>query len=358
MSSPSPVAINSNFTLKVEGSLESHDISFGTTRLITSETSYGARFGDAPGAGVLVAGHIGDVQSATLSGFTNPTPTSFRFAHGIAESYLGGGTATYSFSSPGIHGIGILPQLPTLQAGVLWGVSQDYTLIGIDPTPGAIVLTLTTNQPVTFTKLINEICPKVSFLNVTGCYNCAAGVSIYVSILSTCLDGTVVIKEVGIDKEVEVVTMSMSITRTVSIQKVIITTERKHLDIEMTFQSGPNIDKIHVVATLDEPPDLVGDDGQVIVRNETGSSNNFNDWFSNLNLGAKIGFSIGVGISGLLILGVLILVGYMVINKASLSELRRLIPENKSSKDDITENKESEDLEFSSDESLASFEYN
>jgi hypothetical protein len=192
-------SVGSDFSITIEGSLAGSESLIGSNAVLQCSNGYNA-FAPASAANAPIVGSIGDIQGNSYSSFNADPKASFIFASGIASPLYTSTATNYVFAAPGLKSINAgtspYPKFPTLLGSVLWSVNGP-TLIGVDASPGALVMTVSTTSELSVTRDINQVCPVATSGNITGCYSCSQGATIVLLAHSRCLAGAAVVTSTG-----------------------------------------------------------------------------------------------------------------------------------------------------------------
>jgi len=267
--------IGDNFTLTMEGTLAGSTVQFGGEKLIGC--SDGWYMGSACDPNAPVAHAVGDIQGNSLLDLEYGG--HFQYATGLFTPLLTSSATNYVFEAAGIRSISPSSTLPAQRGSVLWTVSGS-NLVGLDQAPGAVIMTVATNQPLTLKRIVNLVCPKILSGNITGCYSCDQGATITLLAYSRCSSGQALVVATG--------------SYIVSTPSVILGTSQDYIMIKVTSNSatvsgniqlvnGDYSDTILIEGTLVPDP-------LIVINNQTFSNTSstaqamldFGSWFNGL----------------------------------------------------------------------------
>jgi hypothetical protein len=146
-------------------------------------------------------GLFGDIQASSLNSLKAGGVNAFIFDPTmISESINNNGSTTFYYQEIGFGQLVNMIPLPATFLGELFNPVYDVTeqSLVVEITAGlniAVRGSVSTNQNVTLNKNTDIICPIMSFINVTGCYQCGQGFSMAIHAHSTCLSGLVVLSD-------------------------------------------------------------------------------------------------------------------------------------------------------------------
>jgi hypothetical protein len=163
---------------------------FGTKNVIFNSTS--SYWGEASSLNSPTQQNIGDIQATSLTSLQSPTTTSFIFDPNIISSVSQDKSDNFYFSNPGMNNINLYPKFPAMIGGQLWTYTTGY-IKSVAISPGPVVLTVTTQSPITLTRTKTTVCPKALYLSGSGCFSCDAGSTIIIKASSTCSPGLVLV---------------------------------------------------------------------------------------------------------------------------------------------------------------------
>jgi len=276
--------VGSNFTLTVEGSLQGSDSFINDQRALLCQDGYaGLGFAALPNA--PVAGGMGDIQYNSYNDL-NP-PVHAVFDPSIITSLYTSTVTNFNFHAPGMRVRSTFDSFPTLRGSTLWSASGP-NMIGVDSNPGQILMTVASLRDVTLRKTVNIVCPKIVSGNISGCYSCDQGATVYITAHSRCSDGPVVVTSTG-DCIVDTPTVNIYVADTIVTIRVSSSIPTPTCVISLTSTSFS--DSISITGNLVR-------DNLIVVSNDTFSSNgtqggpgiglpDFADWFSGLADWAK-----------------------------------------------------------------------
>jgi hypothetical protein len=115
----------------------------------------------------------------------------------------------------------------------------------------AVLLRITTDEPITYSREIEIVCPQVHFVSAMGCHSCVPGFAVIVRGVSTCLSGLVLIKS-----DIGIVTQGVEFSNIEEKDFVLYgTTNSKEVSGPIEF-IGKETVSLHVSFTLEDPDDF------------------------------------------------------------------------------------------------------
>lgn len=190
--------VNGNFSLTITAEIPPIPTNFMNLAIVQDMTNSDPTKRDAwlcsvSQVGSPVAGSIGDIQSPTMAGLRAPGTNAFQIADDLISYTMNEGTAVHRFVSPGSIGNQCY-KLPSSLNGDSWYLASGGSeLCTYKHNSGAIQVVLTTLSPFKVTVNQNVVCPELTLVNASGCYNCVQGIKVTISAKSTCSAGGVTI---------------------------------------------------------------------------------------------------------------------------------------------------------------------
>ena len=150
---------------------------------------------DANDLNIRVANAIGDIQASTLEDLQTITTTSFVLPTGlITGTEQTDSLISWTHANPGWPDISSYSKLPQIIDGNLWSLIPGTALLTSNIiNPGAAVVSVITNNNFSIIEYTNVVCPKITYLNASGCYDCDAGFTIYIQGHSSCASGLAIL---------------------------------------------------------------------------------------------------------------------------------------------------------------------
>jgi len=225
------------------GSLQGQFIDFGNKKIIVEDKT-SIHLKEACAVGAPVAGAVGDIQSDSIPRMMGGGFNAFQYAEDIVTRLDSKRSTTYTFKQAGSRQLDDSSKLPVVYSGNTWSLGEDG-YIGADlKTTGAVLGIYQSSEELTFTRTINQICPRFSVKNASGCYNCSSGSSVLISARSVCMPGLVI---VSITEENPVLfTKSIALTNSLSDFVLQIATNQRQNKFTLTLAS--TIDAIEKVS--------------------------------------------------------------------------------------------------------------
>lgn len=150
-------------------------------------------FADASPANSPVAGKLGDIQASTATAFNTPSVSAFKYSPAIIAT-----KNPFTFTKSGIleTGLTAVPIPFNSGQGTFSFDKATKTLVSSNYNIGALVVEVSTTQPFQYTLDLVAVCPNITSMVITGCYDCPSHASAKVNAYSTCGEGSV---SVGMD---------------------------------------------------------------------------------------------------------------------------------------------------------------
>jgi hypothetical protein len=279
-----------NFTLTYIGSFQT-SFNFLGNRLMVDETRNTAYFVEASQKNVPIAGTPGELQANTYDDLAKPTPFSFIFAQDICRTYISDSLGYADCVAPPLGAITGEGQLPKIIDGISWSYSTDDTLVGDVLVPPGLSMTMITNGEVLFKTTRTQVCPDLTFIKMTGSWGTSEPAKITILGKSTCLPGKCVLSTYSTKITLQSVSLDLELEE--KELSVLFHSNDKLVNFELFCKSLSIEAVVEIVGELDDPKPITPLEPEV-------SPDGFNQFFDRLSLGGKIGFSIGVGLGGLL----------------------------------------------------------
>jgi hypothetical protein len=288
----------SNYVVSLVGTLSTPSVGVGSKYLRIDDNGV-VSLTDAAPPNSPQPGVPGDIQgpSATfmLNVFLRKTIRVSPLLH------IGGG-----FQSPGVLLPGV--KLPGLFNNRYW-IPQGTQIYCNETESTPILLHLTTPNPVTFTRTIVSVCPKMSIIAISGCFACPFGFTVNVSASSTCLSGSAVFS----GDSFSVTESAIYLTQIPAYFLVHCSSVNKALSGVLKLSSGIYHSDESLSATLDDYTNFTpeGNFTVGVVSNEGTSDpwTNFSDFLSNIAFGSWLN-----GILSFLIIAIGIIVVYKLLS--------------------------------------------
>jgi len=291
-------SIGNNMTGTIEGTLSGSTTSFGDQRVVIGPNS--ASMGSASAPNSPVVGSVGDIQGTSPGQFD--AYGTFSYASGIFTPNPTSTATNYLFSSNGIAARSSHDTLPTNRGTTLWSISGG-SLVGLNSNPGAVLLTLRSDHPITITKTVNVVCPEILNATLEGCYSCDQSASIVVFARSRCSAGSALVTTDGTYNR-----LTPSLVLETEYQMHIVKVHSV-IDINsgtLTLSSGSHSDSVLVEGTLVSEDLIVtppGDFTNTTTDQGGGPLIPFADWFAGLSDLFK-----GLLVTGMIIGGIIFLI--------------------------------------------------
>lgn len=287
--------IGGNFTMTYIGSFQTGFNFFGK-KLLVDETGATAYFVEAAQRDVPIAGMPGEIQANNRIDLIQPNLYSFIFASDICDPYVSDSAGFYDCVAPPLGGVVSEDSLPMMLDGVYWSYSSDGSLVGDVIDPPGMSMSMITEGAVTFKTTRVQVCPWMEFLSIRGEWGSPVGAKVILNGLSTCLPGKCILSSYSTRVNIDSVFLELSEEKQEHV--VLFRSNVKEVNFELFCSSLGQSASIIVIGELDDPTPI-----SPIPPSE--QPQGFNQWFDELNLGAKIGFIIGVALSGLILLALL-----------------------------------------------------
>jgi len=199
--------VYANYSFAYVGAYTYNSANFGDLKVSYEPPTGRVYLVNAADVNIPKAGGLGDIQAPNIQVAMTGSRTAAIFDPAMVERDQGSSDDNYVFQTPGYFDYSKYIFLPTTVGGSTW--DGDATPSG-DPTfpyvvtlesnitnAPAIQWQLSTVSPVVFVQDVSLVCPRASFVNATGCFNCLQGVSMYINAYSSCLPGSALLKVNG-----------------------------------------------------------------------------------------------------------------------------------------------------------------
>lgn len=239
------------------GSFQGDTTYFGTKNVIFNSTHQ--YFGEACEANSPIQQQVGDLQASSLSNLQNK---NYIFDTNIVNSIPQDKSTTYIFANPGMNNIGVYPKFPVTY-GTVWTYSTGQIKTKAN-NPGAVLIQLTSNNPVTLTRTKTIVCPEGEYISGSGCYNCDQGAVVRLKIRSTCSMGSIrletssefahtTLKSITITNSFAMYDIDITTSLQINNWNMLLITEQSTVSIPVSFGAVENItlrnDTFEVVPT-------------------------------------------------------------------------------------------------------------
>jgi len=184
----SPTTSDAFLSMSVVGSLSENPTFFGTNKFIFDTSSSQAWYGPACEQNIPVIGSLGDLQAESGAYPLTESRVAFNFDFQSVTHSTGQNKATYVVSSNGARHLPSLPQFHMV-IGFYYLSATDGLITGHSSTPSTTVVNMLSLDTVTITSVVTQVCPEISALNGTGCYDCGTPATVYVNMRATCTPG-------------------------------------------------------------------------------------------------------------------------------------------------------------------------
>jgi len=233
-----------DYKVCIIGSLQGDTTIFGQDKIV--EVGGKSYFVGASNRGFPVSNTIGDIQGVSPSSFSGTH--NFIYAPNLWTISEEETRDNYNLESPGLDRVSSGKLIPTIIGGNLWmkqPISNQY--YSSLTSPGALLFTFESTRNVSFTRVLNIVCPKGSLVTASGCYNCNKGSSAIIKLKSECLGGSVYIKT--LDETITIQNLALTITTTESEYNVRFLTNKANVDFEMIVEGSGSTIKIPIKFT-------------------------------------------------------------------------------------------------------------
>jgi len=250
--------------------------------------------------GVRSWGLIGEIQSSTASSFTSPNKDAFLIPASDPNIVDQDHSATYSAAADAIttyasHFIAF----PYTFNGNTW-IAKDTVVMTNRTRADVLIGELNLPEGISITRKVETVCPVVTVVNTTGCYNCPLGFSTVIQAKSACSAGLCSLKSTS--EVAYYIESSISLTRSDSLFVLHGVSSTRNINLVVTFGTGSYADVVTVIAMLDEfVPDGGTNNGTFTNTTETGWDS-IDPWLQKLTIGLSIGaFLIIIFVIGLVL---------------------------------------------------------
>jgi len=282
-------------TMQVLGSLVSNTDLFGSNKFVIGSAGINGYFGAASEPNIPIQASVGDIQFATITDMNNPSLTSMTYDPGMFGFSTFGRTGLFTTAAMGWSKIGTFNTLPTIIGGTLWGVTSPTTVQGNSPNPGSLLVSLSIVNA-TFVNTIQEVCPFISILNISGSYLAPGGVTAYVAGHSACNPGTCTLSTDTVGAVLNTFTLSLAGNDQTFLVSLTIPNKEGGLFLKCT--AGLNVGRDEKEYNLLDPVAITSPNGTVLGylpgAANTNSGFNLDDWFSDFTIGDTVGMAIGM----------------------------------------------------------------
>lgn len=274
------------FSLSVIGSLASDVTPYLANKLIVDMKNYNVYWGPASDANAPVQGSIGEIQGTNFQSMVNGESASgaehnyMQYDQSIVSLQTGSTSNRYTFTASAYSKIFNQIQLPNYVSGNYWssGVNLDNNVAWVDSTvtaPAALLVTIETISNITFSRVVNLVCPSLSFVNASGCYQCDIGVTLSFTGRSTCSPGFVAVTSAT--PGIGVYTPALTLSTTESQYVVAITTNVASNNVCITFtgNGGSQVVCAIFTASFYSPQSPTGPDNNGTQTDNGGDSGGF-----------------------------------------------------------------------------------
>jgi len=223
------------------------------------------KIGPASKVNIPKINSVGDIQANAPLDFSNASPDAFIFDPAVkVDSSVTSDSIHYTFSSPGILLLDHAPfySFPVNISGNTWFYSNGILFSNI-MNPGALLLSVTSPNGLTFTKTENVVCPAAVFVSANGCYSCLFNAHILVNASSKCAEGFATFTVS--DPDVFILNPSQFLSSTT-----------KTLDISLDTSKARNMFNLIIIGSSSNvtiPIDFVANYTDLVNNNDTGTSN-------------------------------------------------------------------------------------
>lgn len=193
ISSQQPYASNSVFDAQFQGVFLDFGINWGGKRVVINSAKSSAWIADTALTNSPNSDIIGDIQSDTVTGLTNPSSNSFQYARTIVSWFSDCHRTYFSYAQPGMQYLNNFPKFPTTYTGFLWSYNPSVGLTAPVNRVNNALVTITLKQDLTLYILDDLICPYVEVISTSGCFHCPESAIMTIKFRSTCQPGSCVV---------------------------------------------------------------------------------------------------------------------------------------------------------------------
>lgn len=294
---------DNNITVHNLGST-STDMNWGDKKLVC-DVSYGACYvTTASTPNFPVAHTIGEIQSNTVQGLTDPTTSSFIIANGLCEGHSSD-SAIYPVCprQPATASLFGQALLPHFYDNIYWSASSDGYMHGVMGTYQGLMMEIQGNGNFVVETEVEMVCPEIEGYEVGGAWGEYDEAVLSITAYSSCLAGTCILSTE--DPSITLYSQHLDLGVDPSIMTLRFTSTKKKLSFGLKCTSVIRSATIYVEGELDDPTPIepIGPGGE-------GTS--FNEWFSDLSLGGKIGLFFGLVIFAITSVVVVLASDYLI----------------------------------------------
>jgi len=134
-------------------------------------------------------------------------------------------------------------KLPAVISGLYWEIKSGKLIS--NSSEGSSQMRISTLRPISVSRIVNIVCPKIKSATASGCSSCEQGFEIKLDASSECSEGLVSVKTD--DTRVEISTKSIRLGAAVSSLKVRAQTPVESNKFNLILEAGQNSDKIEIV---------------------------------------------------------------------------------------------------------------
>lgn len=258
-------AVGDNFTITIEGTLANNQQNFVRQTVLCTDGFNGIGYAATPQH--PVAGGFGDIQANTQSQLG--PGGNYIFADSIITANPAGRAINYVFEPQGYWQRDTFDQFPAQVGSINWAVNGN-TLYGEEMAPGEVLFTLKTIVPLKVSRQVNLVIPQVDAYNITGCYLCAVGFTVFITARSKGSAGQAIVT--SNDPLIIVATPSIILQTTNTDIMIKLVTSKSSVDFDLQVSAGKYTSIIHVTGDLVFQP-LVGFHNGTFISNGSLSDN-------------------------------------------------------------------------------------
>jgi hypothetical protein len=273
------------------GSLSDSTLFLGENNFIMSADGSELYFCPTATASLPDPGGIGDLQAISENNLINVNSQSAIFSNAQFTAVDGGDSAVFNSEDPGINELAFCPAVPFTIGSIRIASKSNSLIIGMDSAPPSLLISISTVN-LTLQQTISKICPKMTSINIKGCYQCPGGAMWSIKAFSECLNGACLLSMTG---DGSLMTSSIYIGKEPQIQYVNFTAPIKEGSVKLTCESGTNTAEIESSFSLEDPHTVIDPNGTHTnftpgVPTDGGTT----DWDWSLKIGIGVGSSFGV----------------------------------------------------------------
>ena len=204
------------------------------------------------------AGLVGDLQTSSEH---HPKADNSVFSKDIFKSCnIANNRVKCVFGRTGITNLlNLAKPFPYILPDYTIDTDNDFLIFKMNKSP-AVQLRLMTPDFISITRTTREVCPKGSYRSTSGCHSCPLGVTIVLSLYSTCFDGMVRVSYVSSSATFTLTTTSLYITRTEQTYDLFGHSSTNLMDGTLSLRNTKHFLNFTIKDELEDPILDIGDD--------------------------------------------------------------------------------------------------